>query len=508
MKNGTKRLFLTFFLFSVLFGWLYSSAYTYMFKLWDREDFAYCYYVPFIVAYLIWEKRHEIALVPSAPSWSGQAVFMSGISLFWLGELGGEYYSIFISSWLLLVGFLWLNLGLPKLRIIAFPMVFLLAMFPLPNVIYNNMTLKLKLISSQLGVGIIRMTGLTAYREGNVIDLGFTQLQVVDACSGLRYLIPLVMLGLLLAYYFNAARWKKVLLIVSTVPLTVITNSFRIASVGILYQFWGASVAEGFFHDFSGWLIFMVSLSLLLFEIWLLRRLGNKSQIVCEPSPSVTEVADQIRFPWLMILLSFVLLIGTVAATSILDFREKVPVARPLTQFPLEIGEWRGLRSALNAEVLATLHLSDYLMADFRNQHGKVVSIYVAYNESQRKGESSHSPASCLPGNGWVFEESGLVSVQGASGPIKARRAYMQKSGDRMLVYYWFPQRGRVLTSMLQLKLYAFWDALSRHRTDGALVRLITPLDSGESIEQAEERLRDFARQVVPILNKYLPGNR
>jgi EpsI family protein len=84
----------------------------------------------------------------------------------------------------------------------------------------------------------------------------------------------------------------------------------------------------------------------------------------------------------------------------------------------------------------------------------------------------------------------------------------MQKSGDRMLVYYWFPQRGRILTSMVQLKLYAFWDAMTMHRTDGALVRLITPLGSGEPIEQAEGRLREFASQAVPILNTYFPGTR
>ncbi|GAM10715.1 transmembrane exosortase [Geobacter sp. OR-1] len=506
LKTRTANIFICSAI-AVICGLLYFVPYSNMLKLWGNEDFAYCYFVPLIAAYLVWEKRRELDRVPSVPSWSGFAVLLPGIALYWLGELGGEYYALSLSSWLVLVGLLWMYLGWNKLKQIAFPMLFLLAMFPLPNVVYSNMSFKLKLLSSQIGVAMIRLAGLTAFREGNKIDLGFTQLQVVDACSGLRYLIPLLLLGLLLAYHFNAARWKKAVLVISTIPLTVLTNSLRIASVGFLYQFWGAAVAEGFFHDFSGWLIFMVSLALLLGEMWLLRRIGGASP--AEQSFNI-QSGDNVgsRFSWQMIAVVTILLLGTLGASRTLDFREKVPIARPLQQFPMTVGEWQGARFGLNADLLASLHLSDYLMAEYRNPQGKVVSIYVAYNDSQRKGESSHSPASCLPGNGWSFEESGVVTTPGAAGLMTVRRAFIQKSGDRMLVYYWFPQRGRILTSMVQLKLYAFLDALTVHRTDGALVRLITPVENGEPIELAERRLKEFVQLSVPALNTFIPGSR
>jgi exosortase len=156
---------------------------------------------------------------------------------------------------------------------IAFPVFLALAMVPPPNILYGNLTLRLKLVSSQIGVIMLQLCGLTAYREGNVIDLGFTRLQVVDACSGLRYFFPLIVLGILLAYYFKGAIWKKIFIVVSAIPISIVTNSIRIASVGILYQFMGSAAAEGFFHDFSGWFIFMISLGILLLEMALLKHI-------------------------------------------------------------------------------------------------------------------------------------------------------------------------------------------------------------------------------------------
>ena len=249
---------------------IFYSAYRVMLKWWNNEDFNYCYLIVPIVLYLIWEKRERLSEVPAKPSWMGILPFVLGLFFFWLGELGGELYSMYVASWLVFVGLCWMHLGWEKLKIIWFPLVFLIAMFPPPNVINFPLTLKFKLLSSKIGVAIIQAYGLTAYREGNVIDLGFTQLQVVDACSGLRFLYPLIIMALLLAYFYRGSFWKRVILVISAVPITIITNSFRIAMTGILYKHFGAAAAEGFFHGFSGWFIFMFALAILLLEMWIL----------------------------------------------------------------------------------------------------------------------------------------------------------------------------------------------------------------------------------------------
>ena len=258
----------------LLLAGVYYSSYTWLVeKDWARDDYNYGYLIPLVALYLIWDKREEFLKQPTTPSWAGAIPFIIGLAFFWLGELSGEFYTIYLSSWLVLVGICWMLVGWKKIKTIAFAFFILLTMFPIPNFLYNKVSVQLKLISSWLGVAIIQAYGMSAYREGNVIDLGFTQLQVVDACSGLRFLIPLIVLSILLAYFFKAHLWKRIVLILSSIPLSIITNSLRIAFTGILYEIWGKEAAEGFFHGFSGWFIFMASLAILLLEMWILKKL-------------------------------------------------------------------------------------------------------------------------------------------------------------------------------------------------------------------------------------------
>ena len=277
-------------IYAILLAGIYYSAYKWLIGHdWAKEDYSYCYLIPLVVLYLIWEKKNELAAERAVPSWGGLLFLVPAILLFWVGELAGEFYSIYLSSWFAAVGILWMHIGWRKLKVIAFALFMALTMFPLPNFLNVKLTFGLKLISSQLGVKMLHLYGMSAYREGNVIDLGFTQLQVVDACSGLRYLFPLLIMGILLAYFYRAALWKRLILVLSTVPVAIVTNGLRIALTGILYQYWGAEVAEGFFHGFSGWLIFIFTLGVLLAEIWILRK------IFPGPSESFFARPDSVR---------------------------------------------------------------------------------------------------------------------------------------------------------------------------------------------------------------------
>jgi exosortase D (VPLPA-CTERM-specific) len=510
-------------LYAILLFFVYRTSLVYLFAKWQDEDFTYCYIIPFIVLYLIGEKKERLTALPSLPSWKGLYLLIPGLMLFWLGELGGEFTMLFLSLWLVIVSLCWFHLGWKKLSLIAFPLVYGLASFVPPNALYLPLTFRLKLISSQVGVKMMQLYGLSAYREGNIIDLGFTQLQVVDACSGLRYVIPLFLMGVLLAYYYRASMWKKIVLVLSTVPISVLTNSLRIASVGILYQFMGPAAAEGFFHDFSGWFIFIAGLAMLLLEMWVLNKIfreKQKSEVRSqEPGGEKQNSGDRIQNPeetrktWKQIpavkqsLVAVIILLATLATANGVDFREKTPLTRPFSGLPLQIGEWSGTRTVMEQQFLDVLKLSDYATIDYRNPQGKEISFYVAYNSSQSKGEATHSPATCLPGSGWDFRESGNASIPGTAGAtMQVSRAFMEKSGVRQLVYYWFPQRGRILTNLYQIKLFNFWDALTRQRTDGALVRIITPVYGNETPADAEARLQSFTQAIVPALNTFLPS--
>jgi exosortase len=611
-------------LYGLLLAGIFHTSHRVMVGWWENEDYTYCYLIAPIVLYLIWEKRAELAKVATRPSWAGLAPLAFGIFLFWLGELAGEFTTMYFASWFVLAGLLLLHLGWDKLKVIWFPVVFLAAMFPPPQFFHFNLTLKLKLISSRLGVAMLQWYGMSAYREGNVIDLGFTQLQVVDACSGLRYLYPLIIMAILMAYFFKSAWWKKVVLVVSAVPLTIGTNSLRIAMTGILYEIWGPAVAEDFFHGFSGWLIFIFGLAVLLLEMAVLKRLpGERQAIVAksksqpdkfhwldlfhwsnslkgeknksnwlglfdwsnwlkrkrsepsglynsvEPIEPIKPIEQSARSGFMALLhppqfvVAVLLLAATIALAQGIEFREKIPVAKPFGQFPLQVGEWAGKRDVIDQKFLEALTFSDYVIVDYVNG-GHGVNFYTAYYETQRKGESIHSPETCLPGSGWEFKNAGTVAIPlgagagvqgsgfsgstGTAGAVSANpgsrilpapndpnaqnalndpnaqnalndpnvqnapnlnisvnRAVMEKGAYKQLAYFWFPMRGRVLTNIWQMKWFTFWDALTRQRTDGALVRLITPVYQNESIEEADKRLVSFTREIVPVLNEFLP---
>lgn len=521
---------------------VYFTSHQVMFKWWQREDYNYCYLIPFVILYLIWEKKDALIATPARPGWMGLLPLVFGLALFWLGELGGEFYTMYISSWFVLLGLLWLHLGWRKLRVILFPIAFILTMFPPPNLIYFNLSLRLKLISSWLGVWVLQSLGKTAYREGNIIDLGFTQLQVVDACNGLRYLFPLIVLAILVAYFARAAWWKKVLVVLSSIPISIFVNGLRIASVGLLYPIWGPQVAEGFFHDFSGWVIFMISLGILLGELWILNwifkekqetwarsqksegknkeneRIAQSSkqlpaaerqaQSVKLKATSEKQKKETIKIFQPQFIVAIMLLGVTAVIGQTVNFREEVPIAKSFGDFPTRIGAWEGKLQTMDQKFIDGLNFSDYIIVNYRNDSNQPVNFYTAYYESQRKGESIHSPSSCLPGSGWEFNQAGKVHIslsQSRRQSLPVNRAVMTNVGQRQLSYFWFPMRGRVATNMWEMKLFNFWDALTQQRTDGALVRLITPIGKNEKVDDADARLQAFTRELFPVLDQFLP---
>jgi exosortase D (VPLPA-CTERM-specific) len=500
----------------LLIGLYYSTLEWLVLRGWTIGDYSHCMLVPVIVAYLIWLKRGLLMGTVSKPSWTGVGVAVLGMCLFWIGELAGEYYTLYISLWLVVFGLCYAAMGWEKIRIILFPLVFSLAMFPFPAFINNRITLQLKILSSKIGVVMMQIYGISAYREGNIIDLGFTKLQVVDACSGLRYLFPMIVLSILIAYFYKARLWKKIVIVLSSTPLTVFSNSLRIALSGILSEQFGTQAVEGFFHDFEGWLIFMMTLAAIGLEIWLLKILfpdkmisgadlekdmgkddRKRAEIIIDKKPLYRK--PQFVF-------SVIFLAANLSIAYGFEFRESVPMNKPFASFPLNQSEWVGTPQPMEQSIVDELDFTDYVMVDYKNNDGRVINLYIAYYESQRKGESIHSPSSCLRGGGWEFEQAGKGKIKLNNGTtISVNRAVIQKDSIKQLAFYWFPARGRIITNEIQMKAFNFWDGLTRQRSDGALVRVITLVYPDETVEAAEERMRIFITDFNPVLSEYLP---
>jgi len=504
---------------AALIGYIFFDGIERMEHLWStKEEYGYAYILPLITAFFIWSKKDKLGEIEFTGSWIGVIVLVSGIFLFVLGELS-TIYVVIEYALILVIAALALSLtGWRGFREIWVPIFILVFMVPLPNFIYQGLSSQLQLISSELGVAFIRLLNISVYLEGNVIDLGNYRLQVVEACSGLRYLFPLASLAFIAAYIFKAAAWKRVVVFLSSIPITIFMNSFRIGVIGVLVDKWGTSQAEGFLHYFEGWVIFMACLVILFLEIWILSRFGSDKQSFSnvftldfpDPTPEGTTIRKR-KVPAAFIA-SLLLIIVAVPLTASLEQRKNISPDRSVfSEFPAEINGWKSTTESLEQIYLDALKLDDYYLADFKSgdsQRG-FVNLYMAYYASQSKGDSAHSPRTCIPGGGWEIKEITQRTLDGVDIdgiPLTVNRLEIRKGGYRQLVYYWFEGRGRIITNEYMVKWFIFWDALTKNRTDGALVRLSIYLGPYDSIDSADKVLTSFAKDVSGYLGSYIPN--
>jgi len=480
-----------------------------------QEEYSHGFLIPVIVAWLLWARRDAIVASIGSPSWSGLAVILVAGVMQVVGKLSALYILSQVGFVVALIGIALGFGGYSLLKVIFVPIIFLLFAIPLPYFIDAVLSFRLQLISSQLGVFFIRALHIPVYLEGNVIDLGNYKLQVVEACSGLRYLYPLMSLGFLAAYFFHAPLWQRALVFLSTIPITIVMNSFRIGVVGVLVNYWGPQDADGALHMFEGWIIFIACAGVLVAEMGLLARFGSgrglfevfyPPQVVAR-MPQGESYMSLGRVPlWSCILLLCAIGLGGYFVST---RHEILPERSLFAIFPTTLGEWRGRLSTLDASTEQFLGLTDYILSDYAKKDGRAVNLYVAYYASQRNGLSPHSPSVCIPGNGWQIVNLDRTNYTSGDSTVSLplNRVVIGRGTSKQLVYYWFEERGMKIANEYLSKLYLLRDAMFKNRTDGALVRLTTPVYPGESEDDAEKRLQEFTKTLVPTLNGYLPAD-
>lgn len=481
-----------------------------------KEEYGYAYIIPLITGYFIWIRRYQLTQVRFSFSWVGLILSLVGVFIILLGKLSATNSIMQYGFIITLISSIYTFIGFKALKVIAGPLLLLFLIVPLPAFIYNNLSSQLQLISSLLGVWFIRLFDISVFLEGNVIDLGVYKLQVVEACSGLRYLFPLFSLSVISAFIYRAALWKRIVLVLSSLPITVFMNSVRIGVIGVLVDNYGIEQAEGFLHDFEGWVIFMACTVLLVIEMKLLLLIGQDKKSLAE-SFAIDEVvvpekpyANNYGVISRGSVVSMVLIMLSLLSSVMISQSHDIIVERQtFASFPLSYEGWTGRTSQLDSETLEALVLDDYLLADYQNENGKHINLYMAYYAAQRAGVAAHSPASCIPGGGWRIEDLSTyeINIPSADLAMNVNRLLITKGQSAQLVYYWFPQRGRVITNEYLVKWYLFWDSLTRSRSDGALVRFTTNINLGnnESIASADERLLELIRLTQPKYSEFIP---
>jgi exosortase len=229
----------------------------------DDPNFSHGFIVPLFSAFIVWTKRKELAALPVKPSTWGLAVIVGALLLVVAGSLGAEIFVARVSLILLLAGVIVFFLGWQHFKALLFPWLFLFLMIPIPAIIFSQMTLPLQTLAAKLAAASLQVVGIPVFREGNIIALPAMPLEVAEACSGIRSLLSLGTLAIIYGYFTEERISLRVLLAIAAIPIAVLANGFRIFGTGIMVQYWTPERALGFFHEFSGWLVFLVSMCLL-----------------------------------------------------------------------------------------------------------------------------------------------------------------------------------------------------------------------------------------------------
>lgn len=469
---------------------------------WNNGDDNYCYLIVPLFLYLCWEKKGEFRF--SEFSWTPWGILPGILSsaLIVVGELGSVETFMYIGLWGCISSTIFTLYG-RRTRFLAFPLLILLFIVPLPPFINKILTFKLKMIASSLSVEMLRLVGISVVQEGNLIDLGIDRLQVADACSGLRYFLTMILMGLLVAYFFTRGLWRKSLVLLLILPLAIFVNVVRIFFIGLCVVHGHRELAQNLYHDFSGWLAFVFAGIILVAVALMLKRIGTYPPRRQEIDEGPAE--HRTRFAVTGIILCAVFLmsgIGLAKASS----TSHVPPRASFESFPMQIGQWEGTRDYLSEEVMQSLWADDYVSASYQKKGSpNIIHLLIPYYSYQGTRHTVHAPQSCLLGGGWSMLSSCDHPIPVPGKVITARVMVLEKDERRLIGSYFFLQRGRVIASPWMNKWYLLEDSVLKRRTDGALVRVELLSGENESVEGAREELESFIAQLWPTLHTYVP---
>ncbi len=474
-----------------------------LFSRWiDDEAYSHGFILFGLIVFMIVKERDELRRMGFGYSWWGVVLFSVFVALMliaYITQIQTLQYQALVGA----LGFLAVAImGKPSLKILL-PASLIIFAIPLPFFTQVALTADLQLISSQLATNSLRALGIPVLLEGNVIDLGSYKMQVVEACAGLNYMVPLLGLGHICAYMFKTVMWKRIFLIISCIPISILLNSARITITGILMDVYGLNTAEGFFHGFQGWLIFIVSMAILALEVVLLNKVGARrielsTMLTLFDAKTVAENKDRDRtlrtVPRTLISALAVTSLAFCLMLYVETKPEFIPEKPNFVLFPDQIGDWQGKMFAGSIEQMEKLGADDHLFSNYHHaETNQLIELYVAYFERQSDDKNPHSPKACLPGGGWdILSIDQVVKPIAAGKSIPVNRMIIQKGTYKQILYYWFNLHGRQIADEYRMKLFMLRDRLILNRSDGAIVRLVATNRGGESLQVVEERMDSF----------------
>lgn len=485
-----------------------------LWDLWAMDgDYSYAFLLPFISAYICWEKRAQIARTPIDANWLGLVFLIVLLSISIYGILGSSPSAVRPAMPLILLALVFFCLGWPMFRVLVFPLGILIFMIPLSTTVQAAITSPLKLAASKVGVLIMRMFGIIVFLEGNVIDLGEIQLQMAEACSGLRYVLPLLVMGVLFAYFFEKIRWKQIMLVLATIPIAILVNGIRVGITGILAHHYGTNAIEGIAHDALGMLLYLIAFVLLFFCQICFKLIPMKPGPVSreEPQPSNETGLSIHRLKPLPVVISTILILLSAGLSLTTANLPKLALQDGFNRFPLTIAGWQGKYEPVDKEMVGLSGADEALKATYTNSAGRYISLYIGYRGTPFNENENffHSPDICLPSSGWTIDskQGRTITNLASMGTLTVKEMIVDKMAQKQVVYYWFQTKNRSSSNINMNRFHLSLHALMRDNTYDLFIRPITLLYPDENLVSAEQRMDGFVKDMWPVLNNYLKSN-
>ncbi|MEM9740265.1 MAG: VPLPA-CTERM-specific exosortase XrtD [Pseudomonadota bacterium] len=501
-------------------GVFFADGIAALLEAWKLPEYSHGPLIPILSAFLFLKQLKDYPINPDMPRnrWPGVVLVAVSMLLASLGILAniGDIVAYGLILWV--GGIILISFGWSTGRYFWPGVLHLVFMLPLPGVIYYKATTYLQFVSSELGVWFLRLLDVPVFLDGNIIDLGVLKLHVAEACSGLRYMFPIMSFSYIFATLYRGPAWHKVSLLLAAVPIAIVMNSVRIAIAGIIVQHYGVGWLEGFTHFFEGWVVFLACIVILFALAWVLLKLRKDRMTLVQALDLDTDGlgVQAMRLQYVQasaaMITAVVMTFALLLALNAFPQRDSYAPARDsFALFPRTLGDWRqvGSREVLAPSVEEVLGADDYHQVTLVSPAAaQPVGLFMAWYEDQSKG-GVHSPEVCLPGAGWEIawlERSDITEVVQSDVPFRINRAIIQQGETRMMVYYWFQQKERRIAWDFAAKFWLLVDGVKTGQTHGALIRLTTLMGSNESPEVAEQRLRDVLLTLQGPLPRFIPG--
>jgi len=533
-----KSTFLFWFFFSL-------PVFIRMWEKWRLDDYEYCLVVLVASLYLLFKSLREGKLKVSSPRMGMALLFFSlGMVSFWLGTAISFSFLLFVSVWFFLYACFFFVFG-DTTRNVYFPLFLLLLSVPLPAFIERTLTFKLQLVTSTLSAKILKLLGIPVFRDGNILDLGFTKLQVAEACSGLRYVLPLLFLSIIVGFFRLKGRnkiLKTAFLAVSVVPIVLVSNTLRIVLTALAEVNGYGYLTRGVWHEALGILVFLVALSMLLGEIYVLDRVVGfmlkiferlKSNVRCcevgsyqdavastldgdaendskdpEENPGSmtqedrndvegkTERRRTERCYWWegLFALFFMVSFFSLGVFLLKDtLTEKQKTENVVLYFPSRIDGWIGIRQYFSPAILKSLKADAYVSYSFRNkQYDGVLHLLIVYYSDQSPGKTPHTPTSCMLGTGWSIKKRGVMSLVLGEKMLTFNYMILERRNMKTFSLYAFAVDGKLVTSQLKFRWYSLLTKLRKGRSPGMLLRIEYVTHRDVPVHEMRTAVEDF----------------